>query len=163
MSEKDSGARNWALSAPRMAYRALATGIAVIIMEILAAFAALPLPLVPFVTSIVLTVSAPDAPASRPYPVIAGHMLSTLAGFIVLWSLGQGELQNGLAVALALLAMLLVKALHPPAALDAFVVTHQGVGSEWAIMPVLIGAVMLAVYGRATYWIERKLFGAQAV
>lgn len=163
MSDKDSGAPDWVLSAPRLAYRALATGIAVILMEVLAAFASLPLPLVPFVTSIVLTIAAPDTPAARPYPVIAGHMLSTLVGFIVLWSLGPGELQNGLAVALAVLAMLLLKALHPPAALDAFVVTSQGVGGEWAIMPILIGAVLLAVYGRATYWIERKLFDALAV
>lgn len=161
MSEMESGARTWALSAPRMAYRALAAGVAVILMEGLASVAHLPLATVPFVTSIVLTISAPDVPASRPYAVIAGHMLSTLAGFATLWSIGQGEFQNGIAVGLAVMAMLLLRALHPPAALDAFVVTTQGVGAEWAIVPILAGAVLLALYGRATFWIERKLFSAQ--
>lgn len=144
--------------ASRALYRAAAAGVAVFLMEQLAKAAGLSLPLVPFVTSIVLTVAAPDVAASRPYAVITGHILSALAGFAVLLVLGQGETQNGLAVSLAVMAMLFARALHPPAALDAFVATSQGVGLGWFLVPVLAGALLLALYGRAAFYIEQKIF-----
>lgn len=145
-------------SLPRFAYRGFAAGLAVFVMEFLATADALPLPLVPFVTSIVLTVAAPEFPASRPYAIIVGHVLSALSGVAILLLFGQGEIVNGAGVGVSLFLMLVFHALHPPAALDAFVATSQAVHPLWIIVPILSGAILLAVYGRAAYWLERRLF-----
>lgn len=159
MDDPQTPRSRWMGDLPRYAYRGLTAALAILIMERAANAFAIPLPLVPFVTSIVLTVTVPEMPAARPYAVILGHFVSALAGFAIFWTIGQGDIPNALAVALATFAMLVLRALHPPAALDAFVVTAMGVGSEWLLVPVLAGALNLALYGRATYWLERRLFG----
>jgi CBS-domain-containing membrane protein len=71
------------------------------------------------VTSIVLTTDMPDSESARPYPVIAGHLLSSAAEFSALWALGPGEVSSAVAVALAGLSMLSCRAMHPPAGIDA--------------------------------------------
>jgi hypothetical protein len=40
-------------------------------------------------------VALPHSEPAQPYPVIAGHLLSSAAGFAVLWTLGPGEGSHG--------------------------------------------------------------------
>ena len=148
--------KNW----PIYLFRAFAAALAIFAMEAFGHFFAVPLPQMPFVTSILLTVSLPQSPAARPYAVIVGHAVSAILGLVVLWTFGPGEGQNALAIGLATFAMLSLRALHPPAGFDAFVVTSYGVGASWLLVPVLLGAVLLAAYGRAAFWLEQRLFGA---
>jgi len=129
-------------------YRALGAGLAIAIMEALARFGHQPLARVPFVTSIVLTLAAPDIEAAQPYAVIAGHLLSSAAGVIALWSLGAGEAASAVAVGLAALLMLACRALHPPAGIDAFLIAWLGLPLGWVGNPVLIGALTLAAFAR---------------
>jgi CBS-domain-containing membrane protein len=96
-------------------YRALGAGVAIAIMEGLAQFGHQPLARIPFVTSIVLTMALPESDGAQPYAVIAGHVLSVLAGFMTLWGLGAGEAASAVAVGLAALLMLAGRAMHPPA------------------------------------------------
>ena len=71
-------------------YRGVGAAVAIALMEVLAQLTDEPLARVPFVTSIVLTISLPDSEAAQPYAVVAGHLLSTAAGFAALWCLGAG-------------------------------------------------------------------------
>jgi CBS-domain-containing membrane protein len=129
-------------------YRAIGAGTAIAIMELLARVAHQPLARVPFVTSIVLTMALPDSEGARPYAVIAGHLLSCLAGFAALWVIGPGEAASAVAVGLAALLMLASRAMHPPAGIDAFLVAGLGLPLGWALSPVLIGVLLLAVFSR---------------
>lgn len=138
-------------------YRATGAGIAIAVMELLARVADEPLFRVPFVTSIVLTLALPDNEAAQPYAVIAGHLLSTLAGFIALWCFGTGPIASAVGVGAATLLMLAARAVHPPAGIDAFLVPNQPLSAGWIVNPVLIGAILLAVYSRLWVRGEQKL------
>ena len=129
-------------------YRAIGVGLAIAVMELLARIGHQPLARVPFVTSIVLTMGMSDSEPAQPYPVIAGHLLSSVAGFAVLWTLGAGEVSSAVAVGLAALLMLGCRATHPPAGIDAFLVAGLGLPTNWIVNPVVIGAVELAGYSR---------------
>jgi CBS-domain-containing membrane protein len=138
-------------------YRAIGAGIAIGVMELLAPFSGESLSRLPFVTSIVLTLAAPDNDAARPYAVIGGHLLSTLAGFAALWCLGTGPTATAAGVGLAVLLMLGLRALHPPAGIDGFLVPLFELPIGWIVSPVLIGAVLLAAYSRLWFRGERLL------
>jgi hypothetical protein len=75
--------------------RALGAAVAIGATELLSDVAQEPLSRVPFVTSIVLTLSLPDSEAARPYAIIVGHLASCVAGFVALWCFGSGDGQRG--------------------------------------------------------------------
>jgi CBS-domain-containing membrane protein len=138
-------------------YRVIGAGLAIAIMEVLARIGHQPLARVPFVTSIVLTMASPDSGPAQPYPIIVGHLLSSAAGFAVLWAAGPGEVSSAVAVGLATLLMLGCRAMHPPAGLDAFLVAGLGMPTSWIVSPVVIGAVLLAGYSRVWVAGEHRL------
>ena len=129
-------------------YRAIGAAIAIALMEALAQWAGEPLARVPFVTSIVLTLGMPESEAAQPYAVVAGHLLSTFAGFAALWYLGAGTTAAAVGVGLATLLMLSARAAHPPAGIDGFLVPLLGLPLDWALKPVLVGAVLLALFAK---------------
>ncbi len=139
-------------------YRALGAGTAIGIMEVLAIWAAEPMVRVPFVTSIVLAMALPDSEPAQPRAIIGGHLLSCLAGLLALLMLGSGETASALAVGLATFVMIASRTLHPPAGIDAFLVASYGLGLEWMLNPVLIGALLLTGFALAWRWGERRLF-----
>lgn len=128
-----------------MVYRAVGIGAAILLMELMGQTANVPYALIPFVTSIVLAIGLPDTPASTPRAIIGGHIISTLAGLLVLQFAGSGDLASALAVGLAALAMAATRTMHPPAGLDAFLVVSQSLSVAWLVVPVIPGAVMLAL------------------
>ncbi len=129
-------------------YRALGAGVAVGVVGLLAGLSEEPLTRVPFVTSIVLTMVLPDSDGAQPYAVIGGPLLSTAAGFIALWCLGPGATASAVAVGIAALLMLSCSAIHPPAGIDAFLICQFGLPLGWALTPVLVGAVLLALFSQ---------------
>ena len=134
------------------AYRAFGAALAIGIMEALAVIADEPVARVPFITSIVLVMAMPGAPAAQPRALIGGHLVSCLAGWLCLALLGPGETTSAFAVGLATLAMIVCGVLHPPAGLDAFLIASQGLPARWIVNPVLIGTGILAAY--AWLWAE---------
>lgn len=138
-------------------YRAVGAGIAIALMELLARAADEPLSRVPFVTSIMLVMALPESEPARSYNVVGGHMLSCVAGLAALWTFGGGDVACAVALGLALLLMLLLRALHPPAGIDAFLIAAYGLSLSWAISPVLVGAIFLVGYKRMWLIIEARL------
>jgi CBS-domain-containing membrane protein len=133
------------------------------IMELLASYAEEPLWRIPFVTSIVLVTALPDSEASRPYAVIAGHMWSCGAGLAALLLLGPGNLASAVGVELAALGMLAIRAPHPPAGIDAFLITANALSLGWVVSPVLIGSLLLVIFSQAWSMGERMIFGREAL
>jgi len=130
-------------------YRALGAAIAIAVMEVLARHFNEPLSRIPFVTSIVLTMTMPNTEAAQPYAVIGGHLLSTLAGFAALGCLGAGASASAIGVGVASLLMMAASAVHPPAGIDAFLIAQLGLPIGWAWNPVLAGSVLLAGFAKA--------------
>jgi CBS-domain-containing membrane protein len=138
-------------------HRALGAAIAIGLMELLAYWAGEPLARIPFVTSIVLVTLLPRSEAARPAAIIGGHLLSALAGFVALWLIGPGEVATVAGVGLATLLMAATRLVHPPGGIDAFLIPAEGLPAIWIINPVLIGAILLAVFAGLWFWSERTL------
>src|SRR5260221_7967710 len=62
---------------------AIGGGLGLSGMVVLADWAGLPLEVVPFTTSIVLVMAAPDSGQAQPRNIIGGHVLSALSGLVV--------------------------------------------------------------------------------
>jgi CBS-domain-containing membrane protein len=127
-------------------YRSLGAGVGIGLMEGLSSLANEPLARVPFVTSIVLTMALPDAAPAQPRAIIGGHVLSAGAGWLCLSLLGGGPLIGATAVGLATLAMILADCMHPPAGINAILITSMALGPGWILSPVLVGALLLTAF-----------------
>ncbi|EGF89850.1 HPP family protein [Asticcacaulis biprosthecium C19] len=115
----------------------------------------------PFITSIALIMGAPSSEPAQPRALIGGHLVSALAGYIVLWLLGPAEWAAALSVGLAIVLMLRLKVFHPPAAVDAFLVVKQVLGIDFLFTVILTGAILLVgfafVWHRLSDWILARL------
>lgn len=140
-------------------YRALGTAIAIGAMEFLATFSDEPMWRIPFVTSIVLVTALPHSEASRPYSIIVGHMASCTVGLVALFTFGAGATASAVGVGLASLAMLALRAPHPPSGIDAFVIAAHDLPARWIVNPVLVGCLLLVVFSQAWTYGERAIFG----
>jgi CBS-domain-containing membrane protein len=100
----------------------------------------------PFITSIALIMGAPSSEAAQPRALIGGHVVSALAGYIVLWLCGTSEWAAALSVGLAIILMLRLRVFHPPAAVNAFLIVKQGLGFDFLFTVVLTGALLLVAF-----------------
>lgn len=100
----------------------------------------------PFGASAVLLYGAPGAPFSQPRSLIGGHLISALVGVVVYNIMGVSYLGVALAVALAIVLMLVAKAVHPPAGATALLGVTASQGSYlWLLSPVTLGAIILLI------------------
>jgi CBS-domain-containing membrane protein len=143
-------------------YRAVGAGLAIALMELLARAAEEPLSRVPFVTSIVLVMALPESEPARTYNVVAGHMLSCVAGLLALWTFGAGDVACAVALGLAVFLMLFLRAIHPPAGINAFLIAAYDLTLKWTISPVLIGALFLVGYKRMWWIMEERIRATDA-
>jgi CBS-domain-containing membrane protein len=143
-------------------YRAFGAGLAITLMELLARLAEEPLARVPFVTSIVLVTALPDSEPAKARAIIGGHALSSLAGWLSHLLLNPGDMASSAAVALAALAMIATRTLHPPAGIDAFMIPAQNLSLDWIASPVLAGALLLAGFAKLWAAGERRLLRRSA-
>jgi CBS-domain-containing membrane protein len=125
---------------------AIGAAIAIGGMEMLSAIADFPLVYVPFATSIVMVLGSPDVDPAQPKALIGGHIVSTLAGLIVLKLCGPAPWAPAVAVGVAMIAMHLTDTFHPPAGIDPLVVVVYNMPWSFLVAPVAIGALLLAAF-----------------
>jgi hypothetical protein len=120
--------------------------IAIGSMEAFSATTAFPLFAIPFATSIVTVLGSPKAePATaarvnrRPLPLHSDRPADCEAG----WADAVG---CSVAVGLAMVAMHLTRTFHPPAGIDPLVVVTNNMSWSFLIVPVGIGALLLALF-----------------
>lgn len=90
--------------------------------------------------------AVPGSPMSQPWPIIGGHALSALAGLIAFQMFGHTALGAGAAVALAVLLMVSLRALHPSGGGTAlFVVIAQTTDWSFILFPVAVNAAILVI------------------
>jgi CBS-domain-containing membrane protein len=116
--------------------------------------------IVPFGASAVLVFAAPAAPFSQPRNVIGGHLLSALVGILVMVIFKSDQWWVlAIANAVAIMVMVATKTVHPPAGATTFLPILNNVTSfTWALLPVLVGAVIIVVVGLLynNLWAKRK-------
>ena len=105
----------------------------------------------PIGASAVLVFAVPSSPLAQPWPVIGGNLASGLVGMGVALLLGHGALAAAVAVALAILAMSLLRCLHPPGGgtvlLPVLAPAMLAKGPLLALAPVAVNAVALVAAG----------------
>ena len=102
--------------------------------------------------SAVLVFAVPASPLAQPWSVIGGNMISALVGVGMLRFIGNPYLAGSLAVGGAILAMSLLRCLHPPGGGTALVPVLGGpaiasLGYSFAFTTVAINAVVLVIVG----------------
>ncbi len=107
-----------------------------------------PIIVAPLGASAVLVFAVPSSPLAQPWPVLGGNVISTLVGVAAFNAVPNTTIAAGVAVGGAILAMSLLRCLHPPggaAALTA-VIGSQGIhaaGYSFAFAPVGINSIAL--------------------
>eukprot|EP00316_Scyphosphaera_apsteinii_P025218 CAMPEP_0119308506 /NCGR_PEP_ID=MMETSP1333-20130426/11418_1 /TAXON_ID=418940 /ORGANISM="Scyphosphaera apsteinii, Strain RCC1455" /LENGTH=149 /DNA_ID=CAMNT_0007312301 /DNA_START=36 /DNA_END=485 /DNA_ORIENTATION=+ len=96
----------------------------------------------PLAAVAVLLFSLPNAPASSPRNVIAGHLVSTFVAYLVV-NYGPIAYLRPLATAGAIAAMAITGTTHPPAGAYAYLYVDKGMGLMGMLTPGLTGALIL--------------------
>ena len=102
----------------------------------------------PFGASAVLVYAVPNSPLAQPWSVVMGNALSALVALAVVTALPYPGFAVPLAVGLAIVLMLLTRALHPPGGAVALLVALGG-GADWlqVLGPVTAGSCLLVLIG----------------
>jgi CBS domain-containing membrane protein len=100
--------------------------------------------------SAVLLFAAPHSPMAQPWPLLGGHLISTLAGWLCSQQISDPLLAAGCAVGLAIFLMHYLNCLHPPGASTAltlvlFSAQFQPMGWPWVVCIVLANIVISLV------------------
>ena len=123
--------------------------IAIASMEVFSVTTAFPLVAIPFATSIVLVLGSPNTEPAQPRALIGGHLVSTLVGLVLVKLCGPAPWAAALAVGLAMVTMHLTRTFHPPAGIDPLVVVVNNMSWSFLVVPVGIGALLLALFAFA--------------
>ena len=156
---------NWTRqSLSRIAARAAGGALGIALMETLASLADAPLMTVPFATSIVLVMGAPESPPAVPRAILGGHVVSALAGVLCTMVLGDALWVSAVGVGLAIAAMQALDVFHPPAGINPIIVTTAHATHLFVLFPVATGALILIAFAWAYHrttssdaWPERWL------
>ncbi|MES3090829.1 HPP family protein [Sphingomonas aerolata] len=114
----------------------------------------------PLGASAVLVFAVRSSPLAQPWPVIGGNTLSAAIGVAAFQLIPDATLAAGVAVGAAILAMSLLRCLHPPggaAALTA-VIGGPGIhaaGYAFALVPVALNSVVLVLVAGLFYRVTR--------
>lgn len=104
----------------------------------------------PLGASAIQLFSVPGSPMSQPWPAVAGHVLSAMAGLVCYHLLGHTSLAAASAVALATVVMIQFRALHPSGGGTALLVVLTQTG-DWSfvLFPVIPNAIVLVLAAMA--------------
>lgn len=108
----------------------------------------------PIGASAVLVFAVPASPLAQPWPVIGGNMVSAAVGLAAAALVPMPALAAGLAVGGAILAMSILRCLHPPGGAVALTVVLgtpalSATGAWFPLLPVGLNSALLVLAGIA--------------
>jgi CBS domain-containing membrane protein len=117
----------------------------------------------PFGASSVLLFAVPNSPLAQPWPAIVGNTVAALVAVAVCMVISDPVLRIGLAVGLAIVAMMLCRAIHPPAgavamtaAMNPDAISH--LGFFFALSPIAVGTCILVLFAIIYAWITGRRY-----
>jgi CBS domain-containing membrane protein len=98
--------------------------------------------------SAVILFIVPNSPLAQPWPMVGGQLVSVMVGVICAQIISDTILASATAVGLSVLAMLLLRCLHPPGAASALAPVLLGdsaksLGFGYVLMPVALNIVTM--------------------
>lgn len=129
----------------------LVAGIAVLLLGLALKFLTLDsyplLMLASMAASAMLLFAAPHSPMAQPWNLVAGHLVSALAGLLSIQFIHEPLLAAGLGVGAAIFLMHYLNCLHPPGAATALLVVlnstqFHSMGWKWAMLVVAVNACL---------------------
>ena len=123
----------------------LGGGLALATVALLAHTMQLPWILGSFGATCVLVFGFPDAPFSQPRAVIGGHVVASAIGVAVVCLLGSTWWTIALAGSLAIMAMLALRIVHPPAGSNPVIAVVGLAHWDFILLPTLLGAVVIVL------------------
>lgn len=110
--------------------------------------ATIPFLIAPLGATAFLMFAVPNSPLAQPWSAVIGNFLSAVAGLLVIRLVPDPHLAAGLAVTLAMLAMMAARAMHPPGGAVALLIAltaEPGAPTrfEYALAPVLTDTLAL--------------------
>jgi CBS-domain-containing membrane protein len=73
-------------------------------------------------------------------------MVATLVGLLVVKLVGPSPIAAAVAVGISMVAMHVTRTFHPPAGIDPLLVVVADMSWSFLLVPVAVGAIMLAVF-----------------
>ena len=128
--------------------------VAVIIVAGLSQITTMAMLFAPLGATCILLFSIPASPLSQPINVVGGHFISALIGVVGHFILPANFVLDGLVVGAALMAMMALRIVHPPAGATALVAYITATSWLFLAFPILLGSVVLValatIYHRLT-------------
>ena len=101
-----------------------------------------------FGSSMVLLYGYPDSPFAQPKNIFFGHLLTAFIGIIVLKYIHLPIfITIPIATGLGVCFMILFNVTHPPAGGNPIIVIIGSVSFEYLINPIIIGSIIVLVFG----------------
>lgn len=112
----------------------------------------------PFGATAVLVFGVPSSPLAQPKNVIIGHFITASIGiaFSQYVEITPITLAIAIATGLGVSAMLITKTTHPPAGANPILIMASGQGWSFLFTPVLIGAVVIVLVGKALQLLQSQ-------
>ena len=103
----------------------------------------------PFGATMVLVMSVHESPLAQPKNILFGHVLSGLAGLIVVTFIGSNIYCLALSVGLAIFIMMITNTVHPPAGGNPLVVILGDQSLSFIFIPLAAGSIVIILYAIA--------------
>ena len=101
-----------------------------------------------FGSSIVLLYGYPESPFAQPKNIILGHLITSVVGVIFLNFISLPiYLMLPLAVGFGVMLMIALNITHPPAGGNPIIIIMGSVSFDYLLMPVVVGSIILVVFG----------------
>ena len=101
-----------------------------------------------FGSSMVLLFGYPESPFAQPKNIFFGHFLTAFIGIIVLKFIPLPiYITIPIATGLGVCFMILLNVTHPPAGGNPIIVIIGGVSFEYLISPIILGSIIILVFG----------------
>ena len=101
-----------------------------------------------FGSSMVLLYGYPESPFAQPKNIFFGHFLTAFIGIIVLKFVPLPiYITIPMATGLGVCFMILLNVTHPPAGGNPIIVIIGGVSFEYLISPIILGSIIVLVFG----------------
>lgn len=132
------------VSLPEITRTCIGTVLGIGGVALLAKYTQLPFIIAPFGASAVLLYSAVSSPLAQPRNLILGHLVSGVIAITVCNLLGNSVVSTVFAVTAAIVAMMLLDAVHPPGGATALLCMLQNTTSyTFLITPLAAGCAVL--------------------
>ncbi len=85
----------------------------------------------------------PDLETAQPKNIFFGHLVSILVGIIFNETIGFSFYSLGLSVGIAVILMVYLKVMHPPAASNPLVALSMDLSFDFVLSPVITGTIVI--------------------